>query len=98
MKTRVALVLLVLAAAAVAYQVRTAQRFAASQSLSAYVPQAALLTIESPDFASLLRRWTNSAESKAWLASDNDAVFQNSRLFGRLTDAQTAFATAAGIP
>ncbi len=99
MKTRGALVLLFLATfAAVAYQVRTAQRSVAPQSLTAYVPQDALLTIESPDFAALLHRWTNSAESKTWLASDNYAVFQNSRLFGRLTDAQTTFATAAGIP
>ena len=62
------------------------------------MPQDALLTVESPDFAALLHRWSNSAESKAWLASDNYSVFQNSRLFGRLGDAQTAFAKAAGIP
>ncbi|MDP9051788.1 MAG: hypothetical protein M3O31_13880 [Acidobacteriota bacterium] len=99
MKNRTAIALLLFATVvAVAYQVRSAQRSAAAKPLTAYVPQDALLTIESPDFASLLQRWSNSAESKTWLASDNYAVFQNSRLFGRLGDAQTSFASAAGIP
>jgi hypothetical protein len=99
MKARAALALLILTASvAIAYQIRAAQQAAAPPSLISYVPQDALLTIESPDFVSLLHQWTNSAESKAWLASDNYAVFQNSRLFGRLNDAQTSFATAAGIP
>ena len=99
MKIRAALALLLLIAiAAIAYQVRTTQRSTAPQSLTAYVPQDALLTIESPDFASLLHRWTSSPQGRTWLASDNYSVFQNSRLFGRLTDAQTSFATAAGIP
>jgi hypothetical protein len=99
MKARVSLALLLLTASiAIAYQVRTAQQAAAPASLTSYVPQDALLTIESPDFASLLHQWANSAESKSWLASDNYSVFQNSRLFGRLNDAQTSFATAAGIP
>ena len=79
-------------------QIRAAQQPAAAASLTAYVPQDALLTIESPDFAALLHQWTNSAESKSWLASDNYSVFQNSRLFGRLSDAQDSFAKAAGIP
>jgi len=99
MKVRAALALLLLTASiAIAYQIRAAQQPAAPASLTAYVPQDALLTIESPDFASLLHQWTNSAESKSWLASDNYSVFQNSRLFGRLSDAQTSFATAAGMP
>jgi hypothetical protein len=99
MKARVALALLLLTAfVAIAYQIRAAQQPAAPVSLTSYIPQDALLTIESPDFAALLHQWTNSAESKSWLASDNYSVFQNSRLFGRLNDAQTSFATAAGIP
>lgn len=98
MKARAALALLLLTAGiAIAYQIRGAQRPAAAP-LIAYVPQDALLTIESPDFASLLQKWTSSAENKAWLASANYSVFQNSRLFGRLADAKTSFATAAGIP
>ena len=99
MKARAALALLILIAGiAVAYQIRAAQQPAAAASLTAYIPQDALLTIESPDFAALLHQWTNSAESKSWLASDNYSVFQNSRLFGRLSDAQDSFAKAAGIP
>lgn len=99
MKARAALALLLLLAAgvAIAYQIRAAQR-PATPSLSSYLPQDALLTIESPDFAFLLQKWTNSAESKAWLASASYSVFQNSRLFGRLGDAETSFATAAAIP
>lgn len=99
MKTRAALALLLLAASvAIAYQIRATQQAAAPPSLTVYVPQDALLTIETPDFAALLHQWTNSAESKSWLASDNYSVFRNSRLFGRLNDAQASFATAAGIP
>jgi hypothetical protein len=98
MKLRAALALLLLTAWAIAYQIRATQPPASATSLASYVPQDALLTIESPDFASLLHRWTQSAESKTWLASDNYAVFQNSRLFGRLSDAQASFAKAAGVP
>jgi hypothetical protein len=99
MKARAVVALLLFTTlVAIAYQIRTAQRPTELRSLTAYVPQDALLTIESPDFASLLHKWTSSAESKAWLTSDNYSVFQNSRLFGRLSDAQNSFAKAAGIP
>jgi hypothetical protein len=99
MKARAALALLLLTALiAIAFQIRAARQPAAPASLTAYIPQDALLTIESPDFAALLQQWTSSAESKSWLASDNYSVFQNSRLFGRLSDAQDSFAKAAGIP
>jgi hypothetical protein len=99
MKIRVAVGFLLLATfAAVAFQVRTAHIGSTAEPLTAYVPQDALLTIETPDFASLLHQWGNSDESKRWLTSANYSVFANSRLFGRLSDAQTSFATAAGIP
>ncbi|MDQ2842904.1 MAG: hypothetical protein M3Y72_18075 [Acidobacteriota bacterium] len=99
MKLRIAsALLLVTSAVAVAYQVHVVRETSPPLSLTAYIPQDALLTIESPDFSSLLDRWSTSAESKAWLASDNYSVFKNSRLFGRLTDAQTSFAAAAAIP
>jgi hypothetical protein len=90
--------LLITTSVAIAYRIRIAQQTVPPASLTAYVPADALLTIESPDFAGLLQQWTNSAECKSWLDSDNNSVFQNSRLFGRLSDAQTSFATAAGIP
>ena len=67
-------------------------------SLAGVMPAGALLYIEAPDFRSLLADWSNSPEKQSWLASDNYAVFSQSRLFGRLSQAQTEFATAAGVP
>jgi hypothetical protein len=84
--------------AALAYQSHAPHQPVVPPSLTAYVPQDALLSIESPDFAALLKRWSNSAESKSWLTSDNYSVFQNSRLFSRLSDAQEQFAATAGVP
>jgi hypothetical protein len=66
--------------------------------LPAMLPQGALLTIESKDFAGLLKQWSDSPEKAAWLKSDNYAGFSRSRLFGRLGDAQNEFAKAAGLP
>ena len=69
----------------------------AQSSLAAYAPPGALLAIESPDFGSLLRSWNSSSEQRHWLAGDDYAAFSRSRLFGRLGDAQSEFATAAGL-
>ena len=81
---------------ALAYQVATRiTPRPAPAAMSAMLPQGALLTIESPDFAALLRSWNRSAQQKAWLASDDYSVFSNSRLFGRLNDARAEFETAA---
>jgi hypothetical protein len=66
--------------------------------LAAFVPQGSLLSIESPDFAALLKSWSSSPEQRTWLTSDNYAAFSRSRLFGRLHDAQDEFATSAGLP
>jgi hypothetical protein len=66
--------------------------------LAGMMPNGALLYIESPDFQSLLSDWSNSPEKQAWLKSDNYAVFSQSRLFGRLSQAQSEFTTAAGLP
>lgn len=94
---------MVLAAAAVMftaaaiYAAFQATAPAPSIALSAFVPQGSLLSIESSDFAALLQSWTSSAEQRAWLASDNYAVFSRSRLFSRLSDAQDEFATSAGL-
>ncbi len=84
---------------ALAIQTTRARRTAAPPtSLTTYIPQDALLSIESPDFAALLHQWENSPQSKSWLASDNYSVFSNSRLYSRLSDAEDSFAKAAGIP
>jgi hypothetical protein len=69
----------------------------APPSLAAYAPPGALLAIEGPDFATLLRSWNNSAEQRRWLAGVDYAAFSRSRLFGRLGDAQREFAAAAGL-
>lgn len=66
--------------------------------LASMIPSGALLYIESPDFHSLLADWNQSSEKQTWLTSDDYAVFSRSRLFGRLAQAQTEFAIAAGIP
>jgi len=66
-------------------------------SMAAMLPQGALLTIESPDFAALLQDWKASPQQKSWLASDNYGVFSNSRLFGRLEDARNEFEAVAKV-
>ncbi len=96
---RAALLTLALAAtAALAWQTTRTLTAPKPQPLAALAPSGALLTIESPDFAALLHSWNASPEQKAWLASSNYAVFSNSRLFGRLTDAEAQFAAASQIP
>jgi len=86
------LIVCALASAAIYQATRPA---AAPSSMAAMLPQGALLTIESPDFAALLHQWNASPEQKAWLASDNYAVFSRSHLFGRLDDARAEFEAAA---
>lgn len=77
-----------------AYQMNQPQ----APALAELMPEGALLYLECPDFHSLLTDWEGSAEKRAWLASDDYAVFSRSRLFGRLAQAQAEFATAAGFP
>ena len=89
-----ALILLATALASAAIYQAAAPR-ATAPTMAAMLPQGALLTIESPDFASLLRQWNVSPQQKSWLASDNYAVFSNSRLLGRLNDAREEFEAAA---
>jgi len=66
--------------------------------LAAWVPQGALLSIETDDFSALLHDWIASPENAAWIKSDDYAIFSRSRLFGRLQGAQQQFAAAAGVP
>jgi hypothetical protein len=66
--------------------------------LASFAPPGALLAIESPDFASLLKAWTGSSEQKRWLTGDDYAAFSRSRLFDRLGQAQSEFAATAGLP
>lgn len=102
MKPRILVLAAVLTAiatvAALAYQSRRPAAAVAPKPLTAFLPQDALLTIESPNFAALLTRWQSSQEAKTWLASDDYAVFQNSGLFLHLASFQDEFAQAAGVP
>ncbi len=94
------LAIVLLATTALAFQtVRTlAKPASADQPLTNFIPQGALLSIESPDFTAVLHSWNASPQQKAWLTSANYSVFSNSRLFGRLNDAETQFAAASQIP
>ena len=67
-------------------------------AMPSLLPEGALLYIHSPDFHALLSEWNSSAEKRAWLTSDNYAVFSQSRLFTRLAQAQSEFSAAATIP
>ena len=59
------------------------------------LPQGALMTLESADFGALVDTWSRSPEQRAWLGSASYSAFANSRLFARLQDAQSGFASAA---
>ena len=61
-------------------------------------PAGALLYLEARDFGALLADWNGSTEKRDWLASANYDGFSRSELFLKLGDAQTQFATAAGVP
>jgi len=70
----------------------------APQTMASQFPAGALLYLEAKDFGALLADWNGSAEKRDWLASANYAGFSRSELFLKLGDAQTQFATAAGVP
>lgn len=62
------------------------------------MPDGALLYLEAKDFHVLLNDWNSSQEKRMWLAGDDYAAFSRSRLFGRLSQAQDEFSTAASLP
>lgn len=66
------------------------------ESLAGLMPPGAMLYVEAKDFKSLLSDWNDSAEKQSWIKSDNYQVFSRSRLFIKLQQAQSEFATAAG--
>jgi hypothetical protein len=69
----------------------------APQPTASVFPAGALLYLEAKDFSALLADWNGSAEKRDWLASSNYDAFSRSQLFLKLGDAQTQFATAAGV-
>ena len=92
------LLLFSLIAAALAAMAFWALAQPAPQSMPGLFPAGALLYLEAKDFGALLRDWNGSAEKRDWLASANYEGFSRSELFLKLGDAQTQFATAAGVP
>lgn len=85
-------------AAALAAMVFWAFAQPAPQPMSSSFPAGALLYLEAKDFGALLADWNGSAEKRDWLASASYEGFSRSELLLKLTDAQTQFATAAGVP
>jgi hypothetical protein len=70
----------------------------APQPMSSVFPAGALLYLEAKDLGALLSDWNASPEKRDWLAGANYDSFSRSQLFLKLTDAQTEFAAAAGVP
>jgi len=85
-------------AAALAAMVFWALAQPAPQPISSLFPPGAVLYLEAKEFGALLADWNGSAEKRDWLASANYDSFSRSQLFLKLGDAQTQFATAAGVP
>jgi hypothetical protein len=84
--------------AALAVMVFWAFAQTAPQPMSSLFPAGALLYLEARDFGALLADWNGSTEKKDWLGSANYDSFSLSQLYLKLGDAQTQFATAAGVP
>jgi hypothetical protein len=55
-------------------------------TLAAYLPQGALVYIETPDFANLIGWWKNSDLREQWQTTANYRQFVNSRLYLKLRD------------
>jgi hypothetical protein len=85
-------------AAALAAMVFWALAQPAPQPISSLFPAGAVLYLEAKDFGSLLADWNTSPEKREWLASANYDAFSLSQLYLKLSDAQTQFAAAAGVP
>jgi hypothetical protein len=99
MKRRLWISLSVLLACGAVFAIGALEQLAKPKpELPALLPEGALLSIEARDFAGLLRDWNTSEQKRVWLESDNHAAFSNSRLFGRLSQAQDEFSAAAGLP
>src|SRR5580658_7441135 len=85
-------------AAALAAMIFWAVAQTAPQPMPSLFPAGALLYLEAKDFGALLADWNGSPEKRDWLDSANYDAFSRSVLFLKLGDAQTQFASAAGVP
>jgi len=75
-----------------------AQKSPDNRKTAALLPSGAIFYLEAKDFHRVLTEWNASGERRRWLKSDNATVLSQSRLLQRLMDAQTQFATVAGVP
>ncbi len=75
-----------------------AQVPAPPRPLAQLFPPGASLYLEARNFGALWQEWNGSPEKAQWLQSDNYQVFSRSNLFLKLSNAQTEFAAAAGVP
>src|SRR5262245_6157687 len=75
----------------------SAQVQPSSQPLSRWMPEGALLYLESADFATQLQDWNRSGVKASWLAGKNHEQFLTTRLALKLTDAYQEFSVAAGF-
>src|SRR5580704_18079181 len=94
MKTRITIASAVIMAALVYWAI--AQN--APPPLARIFPTGALVYLEAKDFSAFLGDWDRSDEKATWLKSANYEAFSRSALFLKLGQAQTDFATAAGVP
>ena len=69
----------------------------ATPPLASITPGGALLYLEAPQFATLLRDWDGSKLKPAWLASANYETFARSNLFIKLTEVYSQYGEAAGF-
>ncbi len=66
-------------------------------NFAAFMPSGALLYLEAPDFAGLLRDWDTSKVKADWLQSANYSVFSRSNLFTKLQEVYGQYGAAAGF-
>jgi hypothetical protein len=85
-------------AAALAAMIFWAFAQPAPQPMASFFPSGASIFLEARDFGALLASWNGSAEKRDWLASANFKAFSRSQLFLKLGEAQSQFASAAGVP
>jgi hypothetical protein len=94
MKTKITIASVVILAAVVYWAIAQT----APAPLANIFPTGALVYLEARDFSTLAGDWDRSDERAAWLKSANYEAFSRSALFLKLGQAQTDFATAAGVP
>jgi hypothetical protein len=94
MKTKITIASAVILAAVVYWAVAQT----APPPLANIFPTGALVYLEAKEFSALVGDWDRSDEKAAWLKSANYEAFSRSALFLKLGQAQTDFATAAGVP